>query len=101
MSVIKDFLVRQKIDAKAQALVAENFTALTIKKINDSNSKKAQRKLDTNVQKLRQQAQHYVTEMKLGIYGKSRLYKALQESMLQAGIQADTSSAIIKSFLLQ
>ena len=100
MGMIKDFLRRQEIDAKAQSLVNEHFTDLLMKKITESNNdKKTQRKLDTTSQQLKRHANEYIHDMELGLYGKPRFLKAVQENLFNLGLGGDIVNKIIRSLV--
>ena len=98
MSLIKDFLRRREIDARAQSLVTNHLTDLVMKRITDSNNdKKVQRKLDKASQQLKNHATMIIVEMKLGLYGKPRFLKSLQDSMFDLKLDDNFVNKIIKS----
>lgn len=81
MKILKDFIGRNNIDAKARYIVMEHFTKSAIRKIKESNEKKTTTKLNNIINKLRREAGEYSKENQLGIYGKARLIRSIQNNL--------------------
>lgn len=99
MSLIKDFRCRHEIDSKAAQLVNDSFSVLAMKKIQQLDDKKAQKKIAVKVQGLKRSAHGYIQDNKLGVYGKARLLRELQNRMKQNDFNSDLIDAISRDFL--
>jgi hypothetical protein len=97
MGILKDFRRRKEIDARAQALAAQCFSGLVQKRISTAEKKKAQRKLEAAAGRLKQDSRQYMNEMRLGVYGRARYLRALQNQLLETGVDADYVQGVIKS----
>lgn len=99
MSIFRDFTRRNEIDAKASLLVSEYFTDLATKKTIKSNEKKLQRKLEKKINEFKFKTIKYSTEMKLGVYGKARLLRAIQNQCQQSDLNPDLTESIMSDLL--
>lgn len=102
MGMIKDFLRREEIETRAEALVNEYFTDAAMKKIATSSKheKDPSRKLDAKSRQLKKHATDYIRKNRLGVYGKSKFLKVLQEHLLTRGLDGDVVRKIIKSLVM-
>ncbi len=101
MSIIKDFRRKNEIDIKASSLVNECFTDLVLKKIEKLDEKKARKKTESKVKELKFIADKYVVDKKLGIYGKARLIREIQNQLQHLHFEKDFIDAISGDFLTE
>ena len=101
MSLIRDFIFRNKIDDKAVQLVSECFTVMIMKKIQMLDEKKAEKKIASKVQNLKIAAHKYITDNKLGIYGKARLLREIKNQLQQCNFNSDLIGAILDDFIVE
>ena len=97
MGILRDFRRRKEIDTRAQTLTTQCFSELVLRKLSAADKKKAQRKLEAAAGQLKRNSERYMDEMRLGIYGKARYLRALQNQLLEIGVDADYTQRIIKS----
>jgi len=101
VSLFKDFRARKEIDNKAVQLVGDCFTTMAMKKILAQDEKKAEKKIASKLQSLKLAAHKYITDNKLGVYGKARLLREIQNQLLQYNFNSDLVDAILGDFLVE
>jgi len=99
MGLIKDYKLRTEIDKEAKYLVSDSFTPLVLKKIQILIDKKAEKKIASKIAGLKSSARKYITENKLGVYGKARLLREMQSQLQQCDFNSELIEAILNDFL--
>jgi hypothetical protein len=93
--MIRDFLQRKDIDASAKKIVDAAVKGYPPSLNRNGSYKKSQKKIDKKFQKTLSRLDDLVAEerarLRLGVYGKARLYKSVQSELFAAGYEEDAA----------
>ena len=106
--MIKDFLNRRRIDAKAReisAAIASRYPAHIdsrgVDRLgNKVSGKKAGMKLEKVILNARRDIQAAHGALGLGIYGKARLYKTVQSELFRQGYKEETVRRLMEKIIM-
>lgn len=101
MNIIKEIFHTKQIARDVELIIESQLSELTINKLKDAKDKKAQKKFEQIVIKLKSALKNYVTERQLGIYGSSRVLKTVQNSLLDKGFEIELVRGIVESIMLR
>ena len=100
--MLKDFLRKKEIVKKSKLIADEIISRYPpeMDAVGPAESKadikKKQRKLSRALQIGKTDIRRTIGEMRLGIYGKAKLYKTIQDAMLDKGYTEDSARIIIE-----
>lgn len=97
--MIKDLLRKKQIAQFAQKLVGDTFSERELEKLEAAKKDKKERKIKSLVSKLKISISNYQTEHKLGIYGKAKLLKVVQDELEKKKIAPEVVNAIVRAVL--
>ena len=97
--MLKDLLRKKQIVQFAQQLVADTFSARELEKLEAAKKDKKERKIKSLVSKLKISVSNYQTEHKLGIYGKAKLLKVVQDELEKKQMDPEVVNAIVRAIL--
>lgn len=99
--MIKDFFRRKTIRQKATEIVEQAEKGYKAEqdnsKGNKATQKKSAKKLDRAINQISKLTATLSQELDLGIYGKSLLYKEIQNALLEKGYTQESTQQIIES----
>jgi len=94
--MIKDFLKRKEIATHAKLIVSHHLNELGIKKIKESESDKAEKKLDKVIKNIKYDLSKLRHKEKYGVYGKAKLLKEVQNCLNETELTEETIARIMK-----
>jgi hypothetical protein len=104
--MLKDFLRKKEIIEKSTLIANEiinryppKLDAVTLAK-DKTEIKKKQRKLIRALQMGKMDINRTIKEMGLGIYGKAKFYKTIQEIMLDKGYTEESARTIMEELVI-
>ena len=108
--MLRDFLKRKDIEARAEAIAAEIANRYPLQldqrkpRGGKAERKKQTRRIDTKLSNAvaygQEAIRKTISEMKLGVYGKAKLYKSVQDRLLQEGYATETARTLIEQFTM-
>lgn len=104
--MIKDFLNRRKIDQRAREVVEQisiSYPAkIDMENRSNTNKKLSQKKINKKLDRAFRNSQVQISninkDMNLGIYGKARLYKAIQSQLIMLDYTEETTEFFVEQF---
>ena len=100
MKLIKEILKRNKIQQDVLEIIDSQFSKLAIKNLLEAKDKKAQKKLQQIISKLKISLKSYISQETLGIYGVSRVLKVTQDKLSGMGFDIDMVKGIVEDIML-
>ena len=104
--MLKDFLRRKEIVEKSTLIASEIINRYppemdaVMPGENKANFKKKQRKLIRALGTGKTDIDRNIKEMGLGVYGKAKFYKTIQDAMLSKGYSEDSTRIIIEKLVV-
>jgi len=100
MKIIKDILNRNKIEKDILKLIESQFSKLTVSKLTTLNDRKAQKKLDQTLVRLRGSLKSYISEQELGVYGLSKALNVVQNKLVSMGFEMEMAKGVVENVML-
>jgi len=97
--MIRDLLKRKKISTSAHACVNKYFSNIEKRKIEELDSKKASKRLQKLTKQLKFEANMYFNKNDLGIYGKAKYAKEIQNALESSDFDSDVISYVVNSIV--
>lgn len=100
MKIITDILNRKKIEREVLNIITSHFSKLAIKKLLDEKDKKANKKLEQILSRLKAELRTYIVKKEMGIYGVSTTLKTVQNKLLAMGFETEMIKGMVENIML-
>ncbi|MGX5173611.1 hypothetical protein ACUR5C_06255 [Aliikangiella sp. IMCC44653] len=97
--MIKDFLNRKNISKFASTTINNYLTKAELRKIRELSENKRDKRVKILVQNLKREFVIYSSDNQLGIYGKAKLAKVVQEEMQNMDLDENIISYIVNKLI--
>lgn len=100
MTLIKELFNRKQIEKEVIEIVTKQTEGFNSDRLFKLTDKKAQKKTQQAILKLKQSLKTYISENKLSLYGKSRVLKITQDQLFAMNLDSELVKSIVKSIML-
>lgn len=101
MKLIKDILKRRQVEIDIIEIIDSQFNKLTVKHLLEAKDKKANKKLQQVISKLKVSLKNYIAKETLGIYGVSRVLKTVQDKLVDMGFDVDMAKGVVEDVMMR
>jgi len=101
MKIFNDLVKRKKIAQDVQEIIDSHFGKLAVSTIRNSNDKRAQKKLEQIISRLKATLKAYISREDLGVYGISKVLKLVQNHLINMGFESNLVKDIVESLMIR
>ena len=99
MKMIKEIVIRKKIIKDVLEIIDSSIDEKTMADLKTADEKKARKKFDRLISKLRLKLRDYKSANKLGVYGTSRMLKTTQDRLVEIGFEPELVYGVVRKLM--